>query len=91
MVTHNIQLYFLPHTSILIQIYLLQKSGLNLCLGWDQKEINFGKINYDKYNLNKLDDEELKVHKDKMEGLFLKNYKDPKDRGFVYDIEVLFP
>jgi hypothetical protein len=41
--------------------------------------------------LNKLDDEELKVHKDKMEGLFLKNYKDPKDRGFVYDIEVLFP
>jgi centrosomal protein CEP19 len=47
-------------------------------------------IDYDKFDLNKLNDTELDLHKKKMDELFNKNHKDPTDEGFEYDIEVDF-
>ena len=38
-------------------------------------------------DLNKLSNEELKKHKDKMNTVFEKNSKKPGDDGFVYDLE----
>jgi len=43
------------------------------------------KIDYDSTNLNKLSNEELQKHKDKMTVLFSKNQKKPGDKDFVYD------
>ena len=42
-------------------------------------------VDYNTFNLNKLSNEELKKHKDKMEKKFLANAKKPGDAGFVYD------
>ena len=47
-------------------------------------------IDYNDYDLNKLSDPELEKHKQKMEKVFLKNFKDPKAHDLVYDLEVEF-
>ena len=44
-------------------------------------------IDYNQMDLNKLNDEELKLHKKKMDEVYKKNYKTPETEGFVYDIE----
>ena len=36
-----------------------------------------------------MSDEELEMHKKKMDTKFYQNYKDPKAKDFVYDIQVL--
>ena len=41
-------------------------------------------------DLNKMNNEELDTHKKKMDELYYKNYKDPKAKDFVYEIEVGF-
>ncbi|KAL4506088.1 hypothetical protein ABPG72_013849 [Tetrahymena utriculariae] len=45
------------------------------------------KIDYHNYNLNKLSNEELQKHKDKMEVLFKQNSRKPGDKGFQYNVE----
>ncbi|KAL4480248.1 hypothetical protein ABPG74_020764 [Tetrahymena malaccensis] len=52
----------------------------------DEDEDDY-KIDYNNYNLNKLSNEELQKHKDKMEVLFKKNNLKPGDKGFQYNIE----
>ena len=47
-------------------------------------------IDYNKYDLNKLNDEELDKHKKQMDETFNKHHIDPKDSRFKYDIEVEF-
>ena len=42
-------------------------------------------VDYDKLDLNKLDDSELNKHKKKMDVLFEKNFIKPNDPKFVYD------
>jgi hypothetical protein len=51
---------------------------------------DFSKVDYNNYDLNKLGDQELKQHKDKMDEVFLKNKKDPKSGEFVYDLRADF-
>ena len=48
------------------------------------------KIDYNKFDLNKLNDEELDEHKRRMDETFNKHHIDPKDERFKYDIEVEF-
>ncbi len=43
---------------------------------------------YDRLDLNKMNDDELTAHKAKMDEGFYKHYKDPKSKNFVYDVEV---
>lgn len=43
-------------------------------------------VDYHSYDLNKLPPEEVKVHKDRMEGLFRQNSKLPGDEGYEYDV-----
>ena len=45
-------------------------------------------FDYENENLNKLNDEELKKHKDNMEKEYTKNVIQPGHRDFEYDIEV---
>ena len=45
-------------------------------------------VDYDNSDLNKLGDDELAAHKKKMDEVFFKNFKDPKSKEFVYEIEV---
>ncbi|EAR93493.1 hypothetical protein TTHERM_00424610 (macronuclear) [Tetrahymena thermophila SB210] len=52
----------------------------------DEDEDDY-KIDYNNYNLNKLSNEELQKHKDRMEVLFKKNNLKPGDKGFQYNIE----
>ena len=49
---------------------------------------SFEDLDYQNYDLNKLETEELNKHKEYMDELYFKNYKDPKAKDFVYDIEV---
>jgi len=42
-------------------------------------------IDYNNTNLNKLSQEEVQKHKNKMDVLFNKNQKKPGDSGFIYD------
>ncbi len=52
-----------------------------------ENEAKLEKIDYNKTDLNKLGDAELAAHKKKMDHMFYKNYKDPKSKDFVYDLE----
>ncbi len=45
---------------------------------------------YNDFDLNKLNEKELKEHKDKMEKIYLKNAVLPNDKDFVYDKQVDF-
>ena len=47
-------------------------------------------VDYNKFDLNKLEDNELQVYKTKMDEVYYKNYKDPKAKDFIYEIEVCF-
>jgi len=51
-------------------------------------EKNVENVDYNKTDLNKLSDEELKEHKKRMDEMYYKNYRDPKSKDFVYEIEV---
>jgi len=51
----------------------------------DLEEDDQEKVDYTTTNLNKLSNDELQKHKDKMNVLFSKNQKKPGDAGFVYD------
>ena len=44
-------------------------------------------VDYNNEDLNKLDDNELALHKKKMDEKYYQNYKDPKSKEFVYIIE----
>jgi len=59
---------------------------------WDFEDLddfddneNDVEVDYDNTNLNKLSNEELQKHKDKMSVMFNKNQKKPGDKGFEYD------
>jgi len=43
-------------------------------------------VDYHTFDLNKLPPEEVKLHKDRMEGLFRQNTKQPGDEGYEYDL-----
>lgn len=47
-------------------------------------------VDYDTANLNKLSNEQLQKHKQKMDIEFAKNQKKPGDPGFVYDVQEEF-
>ena len=49
--------------------------------------IEIEKSNCKELDLNKLNDDELEAHKKVMDVGFFKNYKDPKSKDFVYEIE----
>eukprot|EP01022_Parablepharisma_sp_SALTPOND_P033004 TRINITY_DN88025_c1_g1_i1.p4 TRINITY_DN88025_c1_g1~~TRINITY_DN88025_c1_g1_i1.p4 ORF type:complete len:198 (+),score=31.81 TRINITY_DN88025_c1_g1_i1:2250-2843(+) len=55
--------------------------------GVDKENGGTKKVDYDKTDLNKLDDNELAAHKKAMDQVFYKHYKDPKSKDFVYDLE----
>eukprot|EP00933_Yihiella_yeosuensis_P008551 TRINITY_DN11405_c1_g1_i1.p1 TRINITY_DN11405_c1_g1~~TRINITY_DN11405_c1_g1_i1.p1 ORF type:complete len:209 (-),score=25.91 TRINITY_DN11405_c1_g1_i1:188-814(-) len=48
-------------------------------------------FDYSQENLNKLSQEELDMHKARMDVVFLKNQIKPGEPGFVYDVQVDFP
>ena len=52
---------------------------------WGSDAEDDEEIDYDNTNLNKLSNEELKKHKDKMNVLFSKNQAKPGDSNFIYD------
>jgi len=52
---------------------------------WDLDDDEDKEVDYQTTNLNKLSNEALKKHKDKMDVVFMKNQKRPGDPGFVYD------
>eukprot|EP00357_Protocruzia_adherens_P036235 CAMPEP_0114988188 /NCGR_PEP_ID=MMETSP0216-20121206/9452_1 /TAXON_ID=223996 /ORGANISM="Protocruzia adherens, Strain Boccale" /LENGTH=191 /DNA_ID=CAMNT_0002350925 /DNA_START=237 /DNA_END=812 /DNA_ORIENTATION=+ len=54
---------------------------------WDEAK-DLTKVDYATYDLNKLGNEELKWHKDRMEKLYERNAKKPGDDGFEYDVRV---
>jgi len=51
----------------------------------DLEEEDVERVDYNATNLNKLSQEELQKHKDKMSVLFNKNQKKPGEAGFEYD------
>jgi len=51
----------------------------------DDAQNSGDEIDYNNTNLNKLSQEEVQKHKNKMDVLFNKNQKKPGDTGFIYD------
>eukprot|EP00826_Nyctotherus_ovalis_P041110 TRINITY_DN4106_c0_g3_i1.p1 TRINITY_DN4106_c0_g3~~TRINITY_DN4106_c0_g3_i1.p1 ORF type:complete len:239 (-),score=67.18 TRINITY_DN4106_c0_g3_i1:82-798(-) len=55
------------------------------------KQPQLAEFDYNKVDLNKLNNAELDAHKKKMDEAYYKNYRDPKAEDFIYDIEQEFP
>eukprot|EP00347_Sterkiella_histriomuscorum_P001504 403371780 len=55
-----------------------------------KENIDFDKIDYSNYNLNKLSTEQIEAHKKKMDEKFSKNQLKPGDNGFQYDKRIEF-
>ncbi len=54
----------------------------------DDEEDYYKYFDYENEDLNKLDNDELKKHKDFMEKEYLKNAVQPDDENFIYNKEV---